>query len=879
MPWDELNDDHAARCMMHHEHQRSSTRTGVRVYGHQFNRSCTLCWVHGWQSSCTPPCSRIDIFADEDAATPPCHSDVSRPAAPDTDPEITRLLLARATRAAATQGARAVKPAWRGKMVRVRAFVNDGFFVRVHFVMTQGLWASLRGIPFFVQGLHGNASCSDIHRACQSERYSSYENCLVQNQCDAYSDHDGWHEYFEQPIRGLVLPPADQTIELSCPAAWFFNQGVLGGHTDKGIYATDWATASAFRLRNAALVAAWVRVQPSIQQQAQAEWDRLTRGACAVVGAHLRGTDKFILPKVPPDRYFPLIDGFLAQRGSCAMVYLATDDARYQQAVIDRYGAQRVAQLNDGKITRAAGSRAIWRDDRSISSPHQKGLEVLLDTLLLAKCDFLLKSASSVSEFAIYFNPRLANRSYDFNLQGQPRPQFLARVPKGRAVSARDGPLVAREPSGTEFPALSADRAAVCLDHEEAGNTRVHPWQLERSQAICRGHGWQRSTCSPPCNQVSVFTGEGSICNSPLRPPHPMPTASNTEALLALAQRAATGGRQTAHRHEWRGKILRVRGFIQDGFWVRALLVISQGLWASLRRVPFFVHLHSNASCASLPTECATDPKSQPKQGCLCDAYASTGRASATGAYSGWEEYFLPVGDVPARSVYEQTTREQMIEMSCPAAWYFTESCMGGSMATKQEWGRGYPSRWDEAVALRARNAALVAAWVRVQPSIQQQAQAEWDRLTRGACAVVGAHLRGTDKFILPKVPPDRYFPLIDGFLAQRGSCAMVYLATDDARYQQAVIDRYGAQRVAQLNDGKITRAAGSRAIWRDDRSISSPHQKGLEVLLDTLLLAKCDFLLKSASSVSEFAIYFNPRLANRSYDFSIEEGQPQPVW
>jgi hypothetical protein len=42
--------------------------------------------------------------------------------------------------------------------------------------------------------------------------------------------------------------------------------------------------------------------------------------------------------------------------------------------------------------------------------------------------------------------------------------------------------------------------------------------------------------------------------------------------------------------------------------------------------------------------------------------------------------------------------------------------------------------------------------------------------------------------------------------------------------------------------------------------------------------LAKCDFLLKSASAVSEFAVYFSPQLHNNSFDFQIE-GQPTPPW
>ena len=80
-----------------------------------------------------------------------------------------------------------------------------------------------------------------------------------------------------------------------------------------------------------------------------------------------------------------------------------------------------------------------------------------------------------------------------------------------------------------------------------------------------------------------------------------------------------------------------------------------------------------------------------------------------------------------------------------------------------------------------------------------------------------------------------------------------------------------------QLHDGNVIRAQGGSAIWRD-RDAGRAHAKGVEVLLDTLLLSKCDFLLKSASAVSEFALYFNPHLINRSYDFGLED-QPSPAW
>ena len=53
--------------------------------------------------------------------------------------------------------------------------------------------------------------------------------------------------------------------------------------------------------------------------------------------------------------------------------------------------------------------------------------------------------------------------------------------------------------------------------------------------------------------------------------------------------------------------------------------------------------------------------------------------------------------------------------------------------------------------------------------------------------------------------------------------------------------------------------------------------------MLDTMLLSRCDYLLKPASAVSEWAIYFNPALGPNSFTLGLPDGegvgQPQPRW
>mmetsp|Transcript_27876 Transcript_27876/g.63983 ORF Transcript_27876/g.63983 Transcript_27876/m.63983 type:complete len:459 (-) Transcript_27876:1468-2844(-) len=437
-----LAEDPAHRCMLHHE---ASGTTHVMPY--HINH-WNLCSVHGWQGRCHSPCKLAQIQPVHGTGKP-CY-DVRRPPHPALVPSVTAELLVRADLAA--QGSPALRTVWKNKILRVRSFVHDGFWVRAHFVLSQGMWASLRGIPFFVH-LHRNASCADITAACEAETHIPHADCLVQHICDAYSSQgeSGWEEYFEPinrvPLRDIYRRWREENIvEMSCDAAWYFNAGIMGGDPMVSIYAETWEQASLYRARNAQLVAKWVRVRPDILRMANQEWGRITRGG-TVIGVHLRGTDKFISPKVPPEQYFELIDAFLTahqessprghahepSRGRRAhshkdqppMIFLATDDAQYQQQMLTRYGNARITQLFDGKILRAQANNAIWADQSSSSVPHAKGLQVLLDTLLLSKCDFLLKPSSAVSEFAIYFNPRLANNSYDFNLHGQPLPRWL----------------------------------------------------------------------------------------------------------------------------------------------------------------------------------------------------------------------------------------------------------------------------------------------------------------------------------------------------------------------------------------------------------------------------------------------------------------------
>ena len=112
-------------------------------------------------------------------------------------------------------------------------------------------------------------------------------------------------------------------------------------------------------------------------------------------------------------------------------------------------------------------------------------------------------------------------------------------------------------------------------------------------------------------------------------------------------------------------------------------------------------------------------------------------------------------------------------------------------------------------------------------------------------------------------VPPDRYLPYIEAFLHARPN-ATLFVATDSTEFVLWFRLRYGTRlivRDAQRRPGNVFL----------DTSVSA-YKKGHDVLLDALLLSRCDSLLKSSSSVGEFAIYFNMSLHAHSLDLQFEQ-------
>jgi len=179
------------------------------------------------------------------------------------------------------------------------------------------------------------------------------------------------------------------------------------------------------RAAGAKLVGTWLRVKPALRTEAAEllqRWRSSLPPGGRLLGVHARGTDKAAHPKFPLERFFAPIDGFLAAHPG-SRILLATDDARYHAALQKRYPG--------AILSRGAGyaTRNVVRDPAL--SRHAKGADAVMDALLLAHSDFLLKGTSALSEFSLWLSPRLAAAHLDLQIEGEAAasPAYTSRVP------------------------------------------------------------------------------------------------------------------------------------------------------------------------------------------------------------------------------------------------------------------------------------------------------------------------------------------------------------------------------------------------------------------------------------------------------------------
>ena len=112
------------------------------------------------------------------------------------------------------------------------------------------------------------------------------------------------------------------------------------------------------------------------------------------LGIHIRGTDTDAMGRYNNEQNIFSHIEYMLNNHEIDNIFLATDDIRYQNLLIEKYG-QIVKYKNDKTISHD-GKIYIYVEDRS-----DLNQEVMIDVYLLSKCKYLLYSFSNVSYLAL----------------------------------------------------------------------------------------------------------------------------------------------------------------------------------------------------------------------------------------------------------------------------------------------------------------------------------------------------------------------------------------------------------------------------------------------------------------------------------------------
>lgn len=333
------------------------------------------------------------------------------------------------------------------------------------------------------------------------------------------------------------------------------------------------------------------------------------------------------------------------------------------------------------------------------------------------------------------------------------------------------------------------------------------------------------SSCTSPCEQIG--------------------------AREAKAPQLALTARQ---RFEWRGKTLRIRGPRQKmgeaGFFVYALWALNAIDWASHLKLSYCCYL---------------DGRNNPY-------WSSTRHPHGAGTGNLWTDFFEQPGARRCLALPEV----MQLELS-ESDWRHGMSAGGWTVYRHRDALKTFPSglcgagcgSYSWYTRMRWRGATLVKQHLRPQREIRERVDSLWQEMGLHGRRVLGAHLRGTDKVWGTKVEPARYFGYFEQWLRHYGSDARILVATDDSIWLDEVRLWCARHHKSWCRPEQVVQTGATRSSKRGtnaflDPMSGDPYQKGVEVLVDVLLLSRVEFLLKSTTNVAEFAIYFNATLIER---------------
>jgi len=171
------------------------------------------------------------------------------------------------------------------------------------------------------------------------------------------------------------------------------------------------------------------------------------------------------------------------------------------------------------------------------------------------------------------------------------------------------------------------------------------------------------------------------------------------------------------------------------------------------------------------------------------------------------------------------------------------------------------PALWME--RNRAQGRKFVADYVQPRQNILDKVDA-FVAANYTAQYTLGVHIRGTDFAYASATRPEKYLEAIHLHIKEQNlEDFSIFLATDQVQF----VDLFEAEFGDRIITYECMRSGSDVPVFLWDEA--DAYRKGEDVLIDILLLSRCDFLIKSTAAVGEYALWFNPSL--ECIDFAPE--------
>jgi hypothetical protein len=242
--------------------------------------------------------------------------------------------------------------------------------------------------------------------------------------------------------RVLTLSTASELARLYrwTPASWFMNPfGYYRSveNTADGPYPEAWWSVQRDKAR-LFLNDGTVRFKTAITHAADLYIEKFFSEN--TLGLQLRGSDKFdfgvganLSRKVLPEEYRLHIDRYLAAHPECTRIFVATDQRQWLKTLEAAYPGK-ILSYSDKSLSDTGANRFHEAGEKAA-----RGLEVVMDTLILSRCSYLLKCHAAVGEMALTLNPKLDFIDLNYALQpfeAKSRAQRFAFAPLMAGLSA-----------------------------------------------------------------------------------------------------------------------------------------------------------------------------------------------------------------------------------------------------------------------------------------------------------------------------------------------------------------------------------------------------------------------------------------------------------